>query len=63
MKRDLRFSRIQALALAHPEPCGYCHAKTGELCTNKATGKPFKHLPAHFARLKAADLMKAWCNE
>ncbi|MGH3985931.1 MAG: zinc finger domain-containing protein [Pseudonocardiaceae bacterium] len=60
---DLRFAKIHELALAHPEPCGYCHAATGTSCVNKKTGKPFQHLPAHFARLNAADLVKAWHNE
>jgi hypothetical protein len=57
-KHDLLFEQLRALAVNHPEPCGFCHAKTGELCVNKKTGEPLENIPAHYARLRLADLPK-----
>lgn len=55
-EKDLFFTHLRAQALAHPEPCGYCNAKTGELCVNKKTGTPLVSVPAHYARLKVLPL-------
>lgn len=57
-KPDLLFEQLRALAVNHPEPCGYCHAKTGELCINKNTGAPLENVAAHYARLRPVDLPK-----
>jgi hypothetical protein len=55
---DLLFEQLRATAVAHPQPCGYCHANPGELCKNKKTGEPLVNAPAHYARLQAAPLPK-----
>lgn len=52
--KDLLFAELRAIALAHPQPCGYCHALTGELCVNSKSGDVLEHAPAHWKRLKAA---------
>lgn len=54
--KDLEFERQRAEAMALPEPCGYCHALTGERCVNKATKALLEHVPAHFARLRHVTL-------
>jgi hypothetical protein len=58
-KHDLLFAQLRALAVNLPEPCGYCHAKTGELCVNRKTGDVLANVPAHYARLKIAGFPNA----
>jgi hypothetical protein len=49
---DRDFAELRKQAIALPEPCGYCHAKTGERCVHKKTGIELEMIPAHYARLR-----------
>lgn len=60
---DWNFDEMRAKALALPEPCGYCHAKTGQRCVNKETGEPLHHVSAHYARLRLIGFPRKMVTE